>query len=1032
MGERKADFLIITALEEETQALLMRLRPVSKLPPEEDDVRVYYSAEIRTTFSDRSKGTYSLIIVPLLGMGRIDAATATTDAIRKWKPRYVLLVGIAGGVLKNGVHLGDLIVADQIVDYELQKLKESGPEIRPKTHNVDPRLFGAARNLGGSRWQRTATRRPSSGAPKRRMGPIASGDKVLADEAEVLRLCELIPKLVAIEMEAAGVATAAFQAASPPGVLVIRAISDLADSRKDSADVRRWRTYACELAASYAVHLLKNGPVPLPKDSDAVPSGASGAIPKADPQRFAVALAHLVNDNNHEIESLMIEALRDIEGVQILRFDRVISPEGPIPEESERVGHDRARELLQESSAHVLIWGTVLSHDDRTAPRLYWTTAVSSMRSRGPYLPANFQLPEVFWEDLVDILRLVVITQSAELFARRGQYIAKDLAPFVVKVRRLVEGSHSRPGWTPERRARVMFIYAMALETLGEQTSQTDYLAESIRYYREVVDQWPRTQVPMDWAAAQNNLGVALGALGTLEADPTHLREAVEIFQKLLEQIALQELPPDLLGSTRSNLGSALLKMGERESGTDKLRQAADSYRAALKDWTRERFPLDWGTVQNNLGYALQVIGNRESDAETLAAAIAAHRLSLKEWTRKRVPMDWAQAQSNLGNALKSLGETVLGTELLEEAASAYRLALEERAFEQDPLGWGETQNNLGTVLTLIANRNGNSDGLNEAIDVLHKSLQVRTRENLAMAFASSKNNLAYALIRLGEYKNAPRYFDKAISALRDALQIWTRETVPFRWSVAKQNLGDALAGLGRRETSAAHLEEAATAYREALTERNRDREPLLWAASQGALALVEQILGERESGTESLERAVLRYRQVLKEYSSRSVPFATNGAQFNLGNALRLLGERKKEVGLILDALENHSSVCRNCLPDTPYWAFRAGNATIDDMNALKAGFDQSLYGTTLAKHEWVSKLLAKHEGHRISLMPFFKCVVSGTSGSTKPDFDSAPRKGDTIKEGSIIWENGGKYSYCLECQEYLVPLTPDPDGPT
>ena len=247
---------------------------------------------------------------------------------------------------------------------------------------------------------------------------------------------------------------------------------------------------------------------------------------------------------------------------------------------------------------------------------------------------------------------------------------------------------------------------------------------------------------------------------------------------------------------------------------------------------------------------------------------------------------------------------------------------------------------------------------------------------------------------------------------------------MPSRWSVAQQNLGDALVSLGRRETSTIHLDEAVAAYCEALKERDRDKEPLLWAESQAALAFVEYVIGERESGTESLERAVAHYQQVLGVYSLHSVPFATSSVQFNLGNVLRLLGERKKDVGLILDALENHATACRNCLRDTPYWAFRAGNAAVDDMNALGAGFDRSLYEASLTRHDWIQKLLNKHNGHRIALMPVFNCVVPGTSGNTKPNFDSVPRKGDRIKDGSVVWENGGKYSYCMECKEYLAPI--------
>jgi hypothetical protein len=43
------------------------------------------------------------------------------DAIRRWRPRYVWLVGIAGGLAKAGVALGDVLVADQIADNVIWK-----------------------------------------------------------------------------------------------------------------------------------------------------------------------------------------------------------------------------------------------------------------------------------------------------------------------------------------------------------------------------------------------------------------------------------------------------------------------------------------------------------------------------------------------------------------------------------------------------------------------------------------------------------------------------------------------------------------------------------------------------------------------------------------------------------------------------------------------------------------------------------------------------------------------------------------------
>ena len=58
-----------------------------------------------------------------------------------------------------------------------------------------------------------------------------------------------------------------------------------------------------------------------------------------------------------------------------------------------------------------------------------------------------------------------------------------------------------------------------------------------------------------------------------------------------------------------------------------------------------------------------------------LEEALSAYREALKEYTRERVPLDWAATQANLGTALRRLGERESGTARLEEAVSAYRAA---------------------------------------------------------------------------------------------------------------------------------------------------------------------------------------------------------------------------------------------------------------------------------------------------------------------------------------------------------------------
>src|SRR5208282_133006 len=256
------DFVIVTALEEERDAVLAKLPGYRQIPPSEEDVRVYFGCDLPATFSDGSVRSYRVIVVPLLNMGRVEAANATGDAIRKWQPRLVMLVGIAGGIAASEAALGHILISNQIVDYELQKVTPTGPEVRYSVHPVDPSLLGAATNYLNIDWQKLIqTKRPTKGAPKRLVGPIATGDKVIAFDQVLRRYQDSWPKLIGVEMEAGGVASACYQAKPAPGFFMVRAVSDLADEHKNSSTVKKWRPYACEVAAAYAIGLLQSGPV---------------------------------------------------------------------------------------------------------------------------------------------------------------------------------------------------------------------------------------------------------------------------------------------------------------------------------------------------------------------------------------------------------------------------------------------------------------------------------------------------------------------------------------------------------------------------------------------------------------------------------------------------------------------------------------------------------------------------------------------------------------------------------------------------
>src|ERR1700730_3128117 len=116
-----------------------------------------------------------------------------------------------------------------------------------------------------------------------------------------------------------------------------------------------------------------------------------------------------------------------------------------------------------------------------------------------------------------------------------------------------------------------------------------------------------------------------------------------------------------------SNLGAVLQAPPERQSGTAKLEDLVAAYRDALKEFIRERAPLDWAMTQSDLGNALAILGEREGRTATLEESVAVYREALKEFTRERAPFQWATIQNNLGAALATIGEEGSGTLRLEE-----------------------------------------------------------------------------------------------------------------------------------------------------------------------------------------------------------------------------------------------------------------------------------------------------------------------------------------------------------------------------
>lgn len=228
-------------------------------------------------------------------------------------------------------------------------------------------------------------------------------------------------------------------------------------------------------------------------------------IPAADPERFSVIVARLDHDPNRDRERLIIELLKEFTGVQIRPLDQFILKDD-VTEEGEKKGHEKARVFLKENNASVLIWGTVLNDNGKTIPKLYLTASYGEPLS-GQYRPlgeTEFRLPEVFWEDLTQILQLVIAKLDADFRVNQGRYVSDELSPFISRVRTLLKKSTNYKGWNDDSRSSVRMVLADALTVLGEQSGKRVPLEEAFSAYREALRERTRERVPLNWATTQN------------------------------------------------------------------------------------------------------------------------------------------------------------------------------------------------------------------------------------------------------------------------------------------------------------------------------------------------------------------------------------------------------------------------------------------------------------------------------------------------------------------------------------------------
>ena len=214
-------------------------------------------------------GSLQVVAASCQQMGLVAASTLALKMCRIFRPRLIVMVGIAAGV-RGRVNIGDVLVADESWDYNSGKLAKTGTERvfapDPKAIRILPETCEVFQNSNRNAKIISKAFDAWKGAlppkrPKIVIGPVASGSSVVADPDKVTEIAEHNRKLIGLEMETYGVYFAAANSWFPrPAYLSVKAVCDYADEKKADG----FQGYAAHMSAMTLLEFMKEGVLPGP------------------------------------------------------------------------------------------------------------------------------------------------------------------------------------------------------------------------------------------------------------------------------------------------------------------------------------------------------------------------------------------------------------------------------------------------------------------------------------------------------------------------------------------------------------------------------------------------------------------------------------------------------------------------------------------------------------------------------------------------------------------------------------------------
>lgn len=243
------DVIIITAVIREFDAVLKHLHPDG----EQAWVRhttISDGSWYISTFLGKAGSRLRLAVAKQSTMGLSAAASLAAQAIQIFRPAVVMMCGITAGYIEE-TKVGDIISAKMIFDYGCGRWAEKDGKLvfhpLPEPHQVDDevidRYFVIKRDkdfLRGihAHWQDHLGEQKTFATPDVHVGTLVSGAAVIDAKAIWDRIIGDNIKVIALDMEAYGIAQATKSARNgnyKPQLVVAKSVCDFGMQKQDGA-----------------------------------------------------------------------------------------------------------------------------------------------------------------------------------------------------------------------------------------------------------------------------------------------------------------------------------------------------------------------------------------------------------------------------------------------------------------------------------------------------------------------------------------------------------------------------------------------------------------------------------------------------------------------------------------------------------------------------------------------------------------------------------------------------------------------------